>query len=388
MGKNIRKLAEQVQPFVCQCRHILHQWPEVSFEEHKTTDFICKKLDELGIPYRRTEPTGCIAEITGAKRGKTVALRADIDGLNIHEDNDLPFCSKRPGFMHGCGHDTHAAMLLGAAKILQEMRDDLSGTVRLLFQPAEETGEGAKALVEQGALDGVDACFGQHIFSCAPVGEIKASPGPIMPAADRFVVKIHGLTSHGAAPHAGIDALVCGASIVMNLQTIVSREIDPQVPIVVTIGAFHSGSRYNVCPGEAELEGTVRIFDEKIHQQIPEIMKRILDHTAAAYRCTAELHYIFGSHALVTDGKITETIIGAAKKITSDRSLIGEWEKSMGSEDFSEYSAHVPSGFAALGCGGSGGMHNEHLIIDEDAFITGVALHVQFVLDYFDTFDK
>lgn len=378
----ILERVNEVQPFVRECRHILHRWPELAMEEFKTTNFICEKLDEMGIPYRRTEPTGCIAEIKGAHPGKTVALRADIDALNIHEINDLPFKSEREGYMHGCGHDTHTAMLLGAAKILNEIKGELKGTVRLLFQPAEEPGHGAKAMVAQGAMEGVDACFGEHIYGILPTGTVTTTAGTMVPSVGVFKIKVHGVSCHGAMPHLGVDATVCGCAMVMNLQTIASREINPLTPIVVTVGSFHSGSRYNVCSGEVEMEGTVRLFDEKLHQEIPGIMQRIIDETAKAFRCTAELEYEFGSHALITDEKITDIVKKAALKILPSPEMLIKWPGAMGGEDFSEYTRYVPCAFVGIGVGGTVSVHNERFLVDESAFVTGVALHVQFALDF------
>lgn len=379
---DIRAKAEALQPFVCECRRTLHSWPELAMEEFKTTDFICEKLDEMQIEYRRTNPTGCIAEIHGGKPGRTIALRADIDALNIQEKNDLPFRSQRDGFMHACAHDTHAAMLLGAAKILQEMKDELCGTVRLIFQPAEEDGTGALAMVAQGAMEGVDACFGQHIFGGTPVGSMGTKAGPMTPFVDIFRIKIHGVSSHGAMPHTGVDATVCAAALVMNLQTIVSREVNPQTPLVVTVGSLHSGTRYNVTNGEAYMEGTVRVFDPEVHDRVEGIVRRISDYTAAAYRCTAEVEYEYGSKALVNDAEMTELVRKAAAKIQVEGEHTEEHPGTMGGEDFSVYSQMVPSSFFTLGCGGTVSNHNEYLIVDEAAFPAGVAMHVQVALDF------
>ena len=210
-------------------RRKLHSEPELSFEEVKTTAFVCAYLDELGIPYRKTEPTGVIAEIKGAAGGKTVALRGDMDALSVEQLNThVPYASKIEGKMHACGHDAHTSMLLIAAKALSDVKDELPGNVRLLFQPAEEIAQGAKAMVDQGAMDGVDNVFGIHIWSQMPTHKVACSPGPSFAAADIFKVHFTGKGGHGAIPQDCIDAALVASSFVMNVQTVVSRTIDPQ----------------------------------------------------------------------------------------------------------------------------------------------------------------
>ena len=258
---DFKAMAQAVQPEVVAFRRDLHEHPEASFQEFRTTDQIAKEMDKLGIPYRRFDPTGLIAEINGGKPGKTIALRADIDALSITEKTGLPFASKNEGFMHACGHDTHAAMLVGAAKVLMQVKDQLCGTVKLLFQPAEEVGRGAKAVIAQHGMDGVDFAFGIHIGSQMEVGTISMMAGASAAATDRFVVKVIGKASHGARPEQGVDATVAASAIVMNLQPVVSREVAATTPLVVTVGSLHSGSRFNIVSGEAVLEGTIRSYD-------------------------------------------------------------------------------------------------------------------------------
>lgn len=380
----IYEKALQVQPFVVECRRTIHRWPELGMEEFRTTDFICAKLDEMGIPYRRLTPTGCIAEIRGAQGGKTVALRADIDALQMNEINDLPFRSEREGYMHGCGHDTHAAMLLGAAKILNGMCDELRGTVRLIFQPSEENGLGSQVVVDQGGLDGVSACFGEHIFggSGHKPGVVFCKSGGLFPSADTFWIHVHGVGCHGAMPSMGVDATVCAAAIVMDLQSIASREVDPLEPVVVTVGSLHSGTAYNICSGEAEMTGTVRTFNPTLREAFPDKLRRIVENTARAYRCTAEVEYGCGSAALINDAQVTGIARRAAEKIMPDRTLLINGGGSMGAEDFSLYTEYVPCTFVTIGCGEETFNHNEHFVVDESVFPTGVALHVQFAIDF------
>ena len=378
---DIKKLAHEVYPYVVEMRRDFHRHPEASFEEFRTTKRIAEELDKMGIPYRLFEPTGLVGEIKGGKPGKCIALRADIDALTTTEKTGLPYASENEGYMHACGHDTHTAMLLGAAKILSSVKDELCGTVKLIFQPAEELASGAKCIVEQGVLDGVDAAFGQHIFSRRPAGSLSLSEGTLHPAADYFKLTVTGKASHGALPDEGIDATVAASAIVLALQTISSREFSPLDPIVVTVGTLHSGARFNIISGEAVLEGTVRIFNKDIHPHMPEIMERIAKQTAAAYRCTAELDYQFKTEILVNEPHMTAIARAAAEKLVPPEKIF-PFQRNMGGEDFAEYTSHIPCAFVALGGGGDAPQHSDLFCIDESAMETGSALYAQVAVDY------
>ena len=378
---DIKALAHEVFPYVVEMRRDFHRNPEPSFEEFRTTDRIAEELDKMGIPYRRFEPSGLVGDIVGGKPGKCIFLRADIDALSVKEESGVEFASEREGFMHACCHDTHAAMLLGAAKVLNSIRDELCGSVKVLFQPAEELAMGAKHIIAQGAIDGADAGFGMHIFAQMPVGQLGITSGVIHPAADYYKLDVHGVTSHGALPDEGVDATVAAAAIVMNLQTISSREFSPLEPVVVTVGTLHSGQRFNVISNHAELEGTVRLFNEELHQKIPGMMARIAENTAAAFRCTAELDYQFKSDMLVNDEAMTELARGAALKVAGEEH-IAPIRRSMGGEEFSAYTHIVPCAFVALGGGGEAPQHSEKFCIDESAFETGVAMYAQVAVDF------
>ncbi|HIV87320.1 MAG TPA: amidohydrolase, partial [Candidatus Pygmaiobacter gallistercoris] len=284
-----KKLAADLQDYVVAFRRELHEHPELSNKEFWTTDRIVKELEGMGLTVRRFDPTGACADIVGGKPGKTVALRADIDALAVKEDTGLPFASKIDGVMHACGHDTHAAMLMGATRALVSIKDQLAGTVRVIFQPAEENVTGARMLVKQGVLDGVDMIFGQHIAGMMPVGAMSTAAGPSAAASDHFVIKVHGKSCHGAMPNTGADATLAAANIVCALQSIVSREIAPAEPAVVTVGQLVSGTAKNIVSGEAEMGGTVRTFSRELRKTMPERIERIAKQVAAAYRCTAEL---------------------------------------------------------------------------------------------------
>lgn len=379
---NIKELANQVQPEVVAFRRDLHRHPEESFKEFETTNKIAAKLDGLGIPYRRLEPTGLLAELKGAKPGRTIVLRADIDALSVEEKSGVDFASENPGVMHACGHDTHAAMLLGAAMVLNQVKDELCGTVKLLFQPAEEVALGAKRVIGQGVLDGADMIFGQHIFAQMPVGTVALRNGASASAADIFRVKVTGKSCHGAMPESGVDATVAAAAIVLNLQSIVSRELSPMLPVVVTVGKLVSGSRFNVVSGEANMEGTVRCFDPDVHHRLPEIVSRVVKDTASAYRCEAEVQYDMLTEVLMNDPEATDLVRVAAKKIAAAPQMVVEAPQTMGAEDFADYTLLAKASFAMLGGGGTYPQHSDRFVIEEDAFPTGVALYAQVAADF------
>lgn len=379
---DFRKEAEAIKEELIAFRRDIHMHPEASMQEYRTTDKICAKLDEYGIPYRRLDPTGVIGEIKGGKPGKTIAIRGDIDALSITEKTGLPFASVNEGLMHACGHDTHATMMIGAAKLLNAHKDELCGTVRLFFQPGEEVCQGAKAIIAQGGMEGVDAAFMIHNGTMVPSGTVTFTKGPSHAATDSFTIKVTGKTSHGAAPHVGKDAIVAASAIVMALQTMVSRWSSPTKPLVVTVGKFHAGSRFNIITGYAELEGTCRSYDVELHHALPGQMTKIAQSVAEAYGCTAEVEYNMMCEPLINDEKMVELARKAALKVVDAPEMVLEGQAQMGGEDFSEFSVLVPSCFASLGQGGEFSNHHESVIHDEDTFPTGSALYCQVAYDF------
>lgn len=379
---NIREMAHNLQAETIAFRRDLHKNPEPSMEEFRTTDKVAAALDAMGVSYRRLDPTGVIAEVKGTKSNsdKIVALRADMDALSIQEKTDYEFKSINDGIMHACGHDTHTSMLLSAVKIANSIKDQFSGTIRFIFQPGEEVAKGAKAVCAQGGMDGVDAIFGIHAAVQTPVGKLLACYGPSHAATDRYSVVIKGKACHGAAPQTGMDATVCGAAMVMNLQTMVSREFSPMDPLVVTVGSFHSGSRFNIVSGEAVLEGTIRSFSREVHEQIPVVLKRICEETAKTFRCTAEVEYDVLTDVLVNEENMVELGFEAARKVTAPQ-LVTHNSPAMGAEDFCEYTKYAPSAFFRLGVGGEWPGHSDHYEIDEEALEIGVAFYAQVAVD-------
>lgn len=368
-------------------RRKFHSEPELSWEEYKTTEFVCDYLGNLEIEYRRTEPTGVIAEIKGGKPGKTVALRGDMDALSVEQLNkDLPYASREDGKMHACGHDAHTAMLLVAAKALNEIKDDLPGNVRLLFQPAEEVAEGAKALVKQGAVDGVDNVFGIHIWSQMPTHKVSCTPGPSFASADLFKVTFKGKGGHGAIPQACIDAAIVASSFVMNVQTVVSRTIDPQQGAVLTVGKMVVGTRFNVIAENAVIEGTVRCFDPATRDHIEAQLQHYADHVAAVYGATARVEYIRGTQAVINDEASAMLVQKVAAEAFGEDVVFNE-KPTMGGEDFSFYLDEAPGSFALVGSGNpekdtEWAHHHGKFDIDEDALATGAELYAQYAWAY------
>lgn len=368
-------------------RRKLHSEPELSWEECKTTDFVCDYLDQLGVSYRRAEPTGVIAEIKGGKPGKTVALRGDMDALSVEELNkDLPYASTEDGKMHACGHDAHTAMLLVAAKALNDIKDEIPGNVRLLFQPAEEVAEGAKALVQQGAVKGVDNVFGIHVWSQMPTHKVSCTPGPSFASADLFKVTFKGKGGHGAIPQACIDAAIVASSFVMNVQSVVSRTIDPQQGAVLTIGKMVVGTRFNVIAENAVIEGTVRCFDPETREHIEAQLSHYAESVAAVYGATAKVEYIRGTQAVINDEYSAALVQRVAAEAFGEEVIFHE-KPTMGGEDFSFYLDEVPGSFALVGSGNpekdtEWAHHHGKFNIDEDALATGAELYAQYAWAY------
>ncbi len=382
MASEIRQKAHEIAPYIIEMRKTIHRHPEVSMQEYWTNDLVAAEMEKDGIPYRKIEPTGVIAEIKGDHPGKTVALRADMDALTVDEKTGLDYASEIPGMMHACGHDTHVAMLLGAAKLLAGMKDQIHGTVRLIFQPGEEVAQGASAVIAQGGLDGVDAIFGIHTGGCTPASWISIGWGPIQAGASIFKIKIHGKASHGSQPDAGADATVAAAALVMNIQSIVSRELSPMDACVVTVGKLTSGTRFNVVSGEAELEGTCRFFSPKIRENLPQIMERVAQKTAETYRCTAEVDYRMLCDINTNDDKMAQIMWDAGRKISDSDELLKKMSPMLGSEDFAEYSVRCPAAFAMLGSGSEYSNHSNYFYAKEETLEVGSALYAQTALDF------
>ncbi|MBY0121120.1 M20 family metallopeptidase [Bacillus sp. S/N-304-OC-R1] len=331
-------------------RRYLHQHPELSFKEVKTANYIKSYYEKLGIEVNgNVGGNGVVARITGAKPGKTVALRADFDALPIQDEKDVPYKSLVPGVMHACGHDGHTATLLVLAKALHEMRDDLQGTYVMIHQHAEEFAPGgAISMIEDGCLDGVDVIFGTHLWASEPTGSIQYRVGPIMAAADRFEITIQGKGGHGAQPHRTKDAIVTASQLVVNLQQIVSRKVNPIDSAVVSVGSFVAENAFNVIADKVKLGGTVRTFNEDIRSAIEKDIERIVKGTC--YTAESEYDYLYarGYPAVVNHKEETEYLIQCAQSIDGVR-IVEEAEPQMGGEDFAYYLQHVKGTFFFTG---------------------------------------
>ena len=383
---NFKEAAQQTENYIIRNRRYLHEHPELSEKEEKTTEYIVKELKDLGLEPRRFENCyGCYVDIKGDKSGKIVALRADIDALPIKEETGLEFASQN-GCMHACGHDTHMAMLLGAVKMLNDVKSEINGTVRAIFQPSEETATGAQAVIKEGVLDGVSAIYGSHIWGNFDAPLVSVESGKRMASCSSFKIEIEGRTAHGSAPNLGVDAIVVAASVIMNLQTYVSRNNDPLNPLVLTIGTIEGGSRFNVIPGKVTMEGTVRAFDSDL-DRIPNAMRRIIDGTAETFGAKAKLDFKWMTIPVINDNEQLNTIAqNAVKKLYGEDGL-GYLDTMMGSEDFSFYMGKVPGVFSFLGSrdtekGYIYTNHQEQYTVDEGLLKRGAAVYAQFAFDY------
>ena len=384
---DVKAIASKYNDYQVTMRRYFHENPEVSAQEYNTSKVIKEELDKIGLPWVDCGlETGVLGTIKGAKPGKTILLRADIDALSVQETTGLEYASKNEGVMHACGHDCHISMLLTAAHILNDMKEDLCGTVKLAFQPAEESAAGAKSMIEQGALDGVDAAFGIHIWSDVEVGHICCMPGPRMASADLFKIDIKGKGTHGAAPHQGVDAAVVTAAVVNNLQAMTSRQTSPLDPLVVTVGTIQTGTRWNVVAENSHMEGTTRCFSQEVWDSIPVLMERTVKNTAAAFGAEATVSFDRFIPPTVNDPEMAELARNAAAKIMGEGAAV-EMPATMGGEDFSFYAQKVPGAIALLGCrneacGAIWPQHSGNYRVDEDALIKGAMLYAQVALDY------
>lgn len=324
---DIRKLAKDMLEDVISWRRDLHQIPEVGQYLPKTSDYVAKRLDEMGVTYKRGVglESAIVASIEGTKEGpgKIIALRADMDALPVKEETGLPFASKN-GNMHACGHDAHTAILLGAIKALNSLKDEFSGKIVFLFQPAEEISAGAKPMVDAGCLDGVDAVVGIHVGNISnevSPGAALFSLGSMMACLDKWTMTINGVGSHGAYPHVSRDPVVIGSHIVLGIQEIISRELNPVDPGVITVGVFNGGSAYNVIPGFANLEGTARAVDQSTREFIAKRIEEVGTSIAKAFRGSIDYKYHFGAPPVVNDEEFTLKAIESAKKVMGEENV-------------------------------------------------------------------
>lgn len=382
----IRELVEKYEDQIITWRREFHENPELSGEEIRTSERVCEELKKVNIEVKRIGKTGVLGILEGNKPGKTVALRADMDALPIQEANNIPYKSKSKGIMHACGHDGHTAMLLGAAKLLSQMRDKIKGRVKFIFQPAEESSQGASMMIKGGAIEGVDAVLGIHLWADLAVGKVSVDPGPRMASTDMFKITIKGKGGHGSMPHQGVDAILAGSAVAIDLQSIVSREINSLDPAVLSIGKFCGGERWNILCDKVLMEGTTRCFNNQVRDNFPVMIERVTKKTAEAYRAEGELEYILLAPPLINSLEMSKIALESLIKNFGKESVV-ELEKVMGGEDFAFFAQEVPSVFAFVGArnekkGANYPHHHRKFNIDEDALVIGTSLYSQFALDF------
>lgn len=385
MTSNIRKLILEEEAMMIEIRRFLHKYPEASFREIETTNYIMEKLEQLDIPRLALLPTGVAAEIKGEHPGKTVALRADIDGLEVEEKNDVPYKSKVKGMMHASGHDAHTAMLLTAAKVLSQMKEDIHGTVKLIFQPGEVVLGGAKQFVDQGILDDVDNIFGLHIWSGAPSKTVSCPTGPYFASADSFSVEFTGESGHAAQPQRAVDATIMMTHYINDIQTIVSRNTRATSPVVITVGKAVSGSHFNIISGQSLIEGTVRTFDNEIRDFVCERLEHMAEKVAEMHGGQVEFDYQKITDPLVNDGKSSKLVKDIVGSYFGEEAY-HEMVPTTISDDFSFYLNQTPGAYATIGSSNSPETsyphHSDRFDIDESALVVGAELHVRYALEY------
>lgn len=435
--QRVQELAARIEPYLIEKRRFFHAHPELSGEEVNTTAAIAQELDAMGIEYalpndfipgpapaQYTESenlaslkeagkafvrqgveaqggstissqSGLIVTIRGEapdaydEQGRPrhrIVLRSDIDALPILEQTGASYASKNEGVMHACGHDCHIAMMLGAIRLLNELREQLRGEVRIIFQPAEEISIGSRRMIAAGALDGVETIYGAHIWSEVEAGTVSIESGPRMANTDWFRVDISGSSAHGAMPHKGVDAIVVGAAIIEALQVVVSRDVSPFDPVVLTIGEFHGGVARNVMAGTSYLTGTVRSFDPKVREFLRERMEFMVHHVARSYSAKADFEWQSGNSALINDKKCAKRAIKSAVKVLGEDAL-AKYEGTLSGEDFSEYLRVVPGMFVFVGGknpekGADHPQHSCYYEVDESVLVSGVKLAAQYAFDF------
>ena len=369
-------------------RRELHQIPEVGDVLPKTREYVEEKLKEYDIPFtENSHDSGLIAVIKGGRPGKTVALRADMDALPIAEENEVDYKSRHEGAMHACGHDTHMAMLLGAAKVLNEHKDELCGNVKLFFQTNEEGSRGAERMVNDGCMDDVDAVFGTHIGCILsrdiPSGTVVAVPGCCMASFDKFVIKVKGIGCHGSTPEKGVDPINIAAHIVINLQEVLAREIAAVKPAVLTIGKFNAGVAYNVIPSEVVIEGTIRALEEDVRQELAKRIGEISKATAETFRGSVEYEMIWGAPPVVNDEAMAKLAADCARDVLGADMVVDHIAApNMGGEDFAYYLMKKPGAFMFLSSADPKKHtdvphHNPRFNVDEDVLWEGSAVFVR-----------
>ena len=378
--------AFQIKQYMVEQRNYFHSHPELGLQEFNTCNHIEEELTKSRISSRRVAGTNVIAEIDSGKPGKTLFIRADIDALPIKEENDVPYKSQNEGIMHACGHDGHAAYLLGAAKLIKKHTADFAGKVVLCFQAAEEIGKGARDVLAAGILDDVDRIFGIHFQAGLDVGKYGIKTGADMASCDRFKIQIHGKAAHITKPQNGADSVFIGALIVTQLQTVVSRLVSPVEGGLIGVGSFHSGTTYNIIPAEAVLEGTIRAFSPANRKKLADAVTKISTDVAHTYGATVDVDIEDLSDSCTNPEDTATEVVESAKKIVGAQNVLTTIDKRFGSDNFADFMRKAPGTYVHVGSTDSDTTryphHNGHFDLAQDSLPYAAALALQYVLDY------
>lgn len=386
---DFREEASSLRPQLISWRRDFHRHPELALEEHRSAGIITEELERLGYRVETgIAETGVVGLLEGDEPGPVVMARFDMDALPIEEANQTDYVSEKPGVMHACGHDGHMAIGLGAATILARHRERLAGSVKLVFQPGEEGGDGALRMVEEGVLEAPrpDVALIAHLWNEHPLGTISATAGPVMAAAERWSCKVRGQGGHGALPHQAVDPILAASNIVSTLQSVVSRSVSPLDTAVVTVGSFHGGEAFNVIPDAVELTGTIRTFDADVREKVLSRVREVIDGVAAAHDASADLRMQRLTPAVVNDPEVVEVVRQAAKALVGEEKIL-TGERTMGSEDAAYFTEQIPGCFFFIGSanaerGLDASHHNPHFDFDEDALPIGVAMMTASIVHY------
>ena len=391
IAEKIKNISKEVFPSLVKLRRELHQYPELAFNEFKTSERIARELKKLGINFKKgIAKTGVVGVLNGNRKGKTLALRADMDALPVLEQTNFPYKSKNKGIMHACGHDVHMACLIGAAKILTRLKEELPGKVKFIFQPSEEVHPGgAKPMIEAGVLKNPDVSgiFALHCDPAIPIGKIGVREGPTMAQAEDFDITIIGRGGHGARPHDGVDAIVVAAQVIQALQTIVSRKINPLEPVVVSIGKMEGGSARNIICDKVILKGTARTLNKEIAKKIPVFLKEVISGITKGAGASFELNYYGGYPILINHPKATDLARRSIAKLFGKEAIFELKRPMMGGEDFAYYLQKIPGSFLRLGIRNPKKdaiypWHHPKFTVDEDAIKIGSAVLAGIAFDF------
>ncbi len=383
---NINPDVLKIKNKIIETRRDIHKHPELSFQEYRTSKLVAKQLESFGLEVERNiGKTGVVATLQGNNPGKTIAFRADMDALPIQEIGDAPYKSVNDGVMHACGHDAHTAMLLGAAEVLSKNHKNIQGTIKFIFQPAEEGYGGAQFMIDDGAIDNVDEIYGLHVWNYQESGTVGVQSGPVMAAADIFTITITGVGGHGAAPQGTVDCVVVSSYLIQAIQTIVSRNTNPLENTVITVGQINGGYNFNIIADKIVLKGTTRAYTEDNRELIQCRLNEIIKGTEIMFGAKIKLDYKDGYPPVINNARVTDNLYNIARSIVGDN-VISPY-LSMGGEDFSYFSNKIPGCFFFLGTAPkdrepmSTPQHCSHFDIDEDAMLIGTSIFVQTALE-------